>query len=177
MEHDMTNWQDAEELWSTYYLVGSNGWSDRQGVLIVQPGGTAHAIPEAIRWAREWSKGQPEANIWGIYAGMTGHDKWMRWRFEDFRSAGAHSVYVKDGGHDWLPMVTLAQQPKRNGWPARMVRVAGPIDRRGHGEWVVPRMICKDPSIRYPRAYKSMMAIQAALETENTFLSAFRHGA
>ena len=175
MEHDMN--EDIKELFDHFYLVGTAWFGMQKGVLITTPGEAAVAIPETIRWAREFTKERPEASLWGIYAAATGHDKWMRWRWLSYKSAGAHSVYVKGGAALWHPIVTLAKQPKRKGWPARLFRVAGPIRPDGQGEWVVPSMICRDPSIRYPRAWKSMKAIIEAVDLDAAFVSAFRHGA
>lgn len=169
--------EDIKELFNEFFIVGTT-WSDRpHGVLTVEYGEARRAIPAAIRWARAWTQERPGSAIWGIYAGATGHDKWMRWRDLSYESAGAHSVYVKGGAALWHPIVTLAKQPKRKGWPARLFRVAGPVRPDGQGKWVVPTMICKDPSIRYPRAYKSMVAIREAVDLDAAFVSAFRHGA
>lgn len=168
---------EITELFDHFYLVGTAWFGMQKGVLITTPGEARVAIPETIRWAREFTRERPEASLWGIYAGATGHDKWMRWRSLNFLSAGAHSVYVKSGAAIWHPIVTLSKQPKRRGWPARLFRVAGPVRPDGQGEWVVPDMICRDPSIRYPRAFKSMKAIIEAVELDATFTSAFRHGA
>jgi hypothetical protein len=175
MEHDMN--EDIKELFDHFYLVGTAWLGGPKGVLVVTPGEAAVAIPESIRWAREFSAVRPEASFWGIYAGATGHDKWMRWRWLSYRTAGAHSVYVKSGAAISHPVVTLAKQPKKKGWPARLFRVAGPVSPDGQGEWAVPSMICRDPSIRYPRAFKSMKAIIEAVELDAAFVSAFRHGA